>query len=103
METPGPAFVNILAPCVLFWKIEPQEQMKLCFLIVPTAALAESMKFSERRIQPFFRPKKVPLTEEEFTSTVLRGALPASLRQRMDLVAAAQADVVDSLLKKCGG
>jgi pyruvate ferredoxin oxidoreductase beta subunit len=32
VETPGPAFVNILVPCPLFWKINPADQVKICRL-----------------------------------------------------------------------
>ena len=32
VETKGPAFVNILAPCNLFWKIEAEDQVKICRL-----------------------------------------------------------------------
>ncbi len=32
VETPGPAFVNVLVPCPLFWKIDPADQMKVCKL-----------------------------------------------------------------------
>lgn len=34
VETPGPAFVNILVPCPLFWRIDQGDQVKLCKLAV---------------------------------------------------------------------
>ena len=36
IETPGPAFVNVLAPCVLFWRLEPSLQRDICKLAVET-------------------------------------------------------------------
>ena len=36
VETPGPAFVNILVPCVLFWGIEPSLQQEICKIAVET-------------------------------------------------------------------
>jgi len=36
VETPGPAFVNILTPCVLFWRLEPSLQREICKLAVET-------------------------------------------------------------------
>ncbi len=36
IETPGPAFVNVLAPCVLFWRLEPSLQREICKLAVET-------------------------------------------------------------------
>lgn len=34
IETPGPAFLNILCPCPLFWKIDPAAGDELCSLAV---------------------------------------------------------------------
>ena len=36
VETPGPAFVNILVPCVLFWGIDPSLQQDICKLAADT-------------------------------------------------------------------
>lgn len=36
VETPGPAFVNILVPCVLFWGIDPALQQEICRLAADT-------------------------------------------------------------------
>lgn len=36
VETPGPAFVNILVPCVLFWGIDPALQQDVCKQAVET-------------------------------------------------------------------
>ncbi len=36
VETPGPAFVNVLAPCVLFWRIDPSMQREICKLAADT-------------------------------------------------------------------
>ncbi len=36
VETPGPAFVNILVPCVLFWGIDPALQQDICKLAADT-------------------------------------------------------------------
>jgi pyruvate ferredoxin oxidoreductase beta subunit len=32
VRTEGPAFVNILVPCPLFWKIDPADQVRICKL-----------------------------------------------------------------------
>ena len=105
VETPGPAFVNILAPCVLFWKIEPQEQMKLCSLAADSR-FWPVYEVVNGEYSLSYRPKKeVPL--EEFLRAQGRYShLFKKGKERMDLVAAAQADVDDNwkkLLKKCGG
>ncbi|MCD6362516.1 MAG: pyruvate ferredoxin oxidoreductase [Synergistetes bacterium] len=36
IETPGPSFINVLAPCVRFWRISPSEMIKVCKLAVDT-------------------------------------------------------------------
>ena len=36
VETPGPAFVNILVPCVLFWGMDPGLQQDICKLAADT-------------------------------------------------------------------
>jgi len=36
VETPGPSFVNILVPCVLFWRIDPAMQKDICRLAAET-------------------------------------------------------------------
>jgi pyruvate ferredoxin oxidoreductase beta subunit len=36
IETPGPSFVNILVPCVLFWRIDPAMQKDICRLAADT-------------------------------------------------------------------
>ncbi len=36
IETPGPAFINVLSPCVLFWRIPTDKQREICKLAVET-------------------------------------------------------------------
>lgn len=36
VETPGAAFVNILVPCPLFWRISPDRQHEICTLAADT-------------------------------------------------------------------
>ncbi len=36
IETPGPTFINVLSPCVLFWRIPTDKQREICKLAVET-------------------------------------------------------------------
>ena len=104
VETPGPAFVNVLVPCVLFWKIDPGDQVSICKLAADSRFWpvyeVENGKYSLS-----YEPKQsVPLekflrAQGRFSHLFKKG------RERMDLVEAAQQDVDEDwrkLLEKCG-
>ncbi len=104
VETPGPAFVNILAPCVLFWKIDAGDQMRICSLAADSR-FWPVYEVIDGEYKLSYEPKKdVPL--EEFLRAQGRYAhLFKKGAERADLVAAAQADVDENwrkLLVKCG-
>ena len=104
VETPGPAFVNVLVPCPLFWKINPANQMEICQLAVdskfwPVYEVANgeySLSYepkNPRRLEDFLR------AQGRYAHLFKKGA------ERLDLVEAAQRDADESwakLLKKCG-
>lgn len=103
VETPGPAFVNILVPCVLFWKIGPDEQVKICKLAADSR-FWPVYEVVDGKYSISYKPKtSVPLedflrAQGRYSHLFKKGA------ERMDLVAAAQKDVDDSwerLLAKC--
>ncbi|MDO5562030.1 MAG: thiamine pyrophosphate-dependent enzyme [Synergistaceae bacterium] len=103
VETPGPAFVNVLVPCVLFWKIDQGDQMKICQLAADSR-FWPVYEVAGGKYSLSYKPKKdVPL--EDFLRAQGRYShLFKKGRERMDLVAAAQADVDESwkkLLVKC--
>ncbi len=63
VETPGPAFVNILVPCVLFWGVEPAEQMDICKLAADTR-FWPVYEVVDGKWKLTYKPKKrVPVTE----------------------------------------
>lgn len=104
VETPGPAFVNVLVPCVLFWKVDAKDQAKICKLAAdskfwPVYEVVNgeySLSYEPKNdvsIETFLR------AQGRYSHLFRKGA------ERMDLVAVAQADADDSwkkLLKKCG-
>lgn len=105
VETPGAAFVNILVPCPLFWKIDSANQVKVC-------KLAADSKFwpvyevINGKHKLSYDPKK-PLPVEEFLKIQGRYShLFKNGRERTDLIAQAQRDVDsawEKLLAKCSG
>ena len=104
VETPGPALVNVLVPCVLFWKIDPGDQVSICKLAADSRFWpvyeVENGKYSLS-----YEPKQ-PVPLEKFLRAQGRFShLFKKGRERMDLVEAAQQDVDEDwrkLLEKCG-
>ena len=104
VETPGPAFVNVLVPCVLFWKINPGEQVSICKLAADSRFWpvyeVENGKYSLS-----YEPKQ-PVPLEKFLRAQGRFShLFKKGKERMDLVEAAQRDVDEDwrkLLERCG-
>ena len=104
VETPGPAFVNVLVPCPLFWKIDPSRQAEIC-------QMAADSKFwpvyevVNGEYSLSYEPKK-NVTIEDFLRAQGRYAhLFKKGAERPDLVEEAQRDADASwakLLKKCG-
>ena len=104
VETPGPAFVNVLVPCPLFWKINPANQMEICQLAVDSkfwhvyevSNVEYSLSYepkNPRRLEDFLR------AQGRYAHLFKKGA------ERLDLVEAAQRDADErwaKLLKKCG-
>jgi pyruvate ferredoxin oxidoreductase beta subunit len=92
VETPGPAFVNILVPCALFWKTDPADQVKICRLAADSRfwPIYEVIN-GERRIS--YTPKK-PVPVEDFLRAQGRYAhLFTGGEDRRGLIDQAQADV----------
>jgi pyruvate ferredoxin oxidoreductase beta subunit len=104
VETPGPAFVNILVPCPLFWKIDPAKQVEICKLAADCRFWPVYEVIKGEYVLSY-RPKNdVPL--EKFLRAQGRYAhLFKKGKECMDLVEDAQNDIERSwqnLLKKCG-
>ena len=102
VETPGPAFVNVLVPCPLFWKISPCEQVKVCKLAADSRFWPVYEVIDGKYVISYEPKKNVPV--EDFLRAQGRYAhLFKKGLERMDLVAQAQADVDaewQKLLKK---
>ncbi|HRW78007.1 MAG TPA: thiamine pyrophosphate-dependent enzyme [Candidatus Sabulitectum sp.] len=103
IETPGPAFVNILVPCVLFWRIDPSLQGDIC------------KKAAETRFWPIYevidgewklsyKPKKrIPV--EEFLKPQGRYSHLFKGERSQALLEQAQADIEkdwEYVLGRCG-
>jgi pyruvate ferredoxin oxidoreductase beta subunit len=103
VETPGPAFVNVLVPCPLFWKIDSADQMKVCKLAAESRFWPVYEVIDGKHILSYKPKKPVPL--EDFLMAQGRYShLFKKGMERMDLVAQGQADVDrewERLLKKC--
>jgi pyruvate ferredoxin oxidoreductase beta subunit len=104
VETPGPAFVNILVPCPLFWKIPPEDQVKIC-------RLAADSKFWPvyevvNGVYELSYDPKQPVPVEEFLRAQGRYShLFKKGAPRYDLIEAAQDDVDSDwtkLKRRCG-
>ncbi len=104
VETPGPAFVNVLVPCPLFWKIEPSEQADICKLAADSL-FWPIYEVIDGEYSLSYEPKK-RRTIEEFLRTQGRYShLFKKGAERLDLVETAQHDADEcwaKLLKKCG-
>lgn len=103
VATPGPAFVNVLAPCTLFWKIEACDQMEVCKLAADSRFWPVYEVVEGRHILSYEPKKAVPI--EDFLRAQGRYShLFKKGRERLDLIAQAQADVDKewlTLLRKC--
>ena len=104
VETPGPAFVNVLVPCPLFWRIDPSRQVEIC-------QMAADSKFwpvyevvnGEYKLS--YEPKKQVSIEDFLRAQGRYAHLFKKGAERLDLVEEAQRDADASwakLLKKCG-
>jgi pyruvate ferredoxin oxidoreductase beta subunit len=104
VETPGPAFVNVLVPCPLFWRVEPADQAKICRLAADSR-FWPIYEVSEGEYSLSYDPR-TPVGIEEFLRAQGRYShLFKKGSERMDLVEQAQRDVDAEwakLLKKCG-
>ena len=103
VETKGPAFVNILAPCNLFWKIEAEDQVKICRLAADSR-FWPIYEVENGKYKLSYNPKnKIPLVDflkeqGRYSHLFKKGNDCASI------IAQAQAEVEenwDRLLKKC--
>ena len=103
VETPGPAFVNILTPCPLFWKIDTSEQANICKLAV-NSKFWPVYEVIDGKYYLSYEPKP-PATIEEFLRAQGRYShLFKKGAERFDLVADAQRDADENwekLLAKC--
>ncbi|MDR1471875.1 MAG: pyruvate ferredoxin oxidoreductase [Synergistaceae bacterium] len=103
VETPGPAFVNVLTPCALFWKIEPSDQVKICSLAADTRFWPVYEVIDGRHVLSYTPKNPRPL--EDFLRAQGRYAhLFKKGEERADLIAQAQRDVDEDwekLLGKC--
>ena len=104
VETPGPAFVNVLVPCPLFWKIDASEQADICKLAVDSK-FWPVYEVADGKYSLSYEPKQ-PRTIEEFLRAQGRYShLFKKGSERLDLVEEAQRDADESwakLLERCG-
>jgi pyruvate ferredoxin oxidoreductase beta subunit len=103
VETPGPAFVNVLVPCALFWKIEARDQVRICSLAADTRFWPIYEVIDGRHVLSYTPKNPRPL--EDFLKAQGRYAhLFKNDGTCDDLIAQAQRDVDDdwdALLKRC--
>lgn len=104
VETEGPAFVNVLVPCPLFWKIDPANQADICRMAVdskfwPVYEVINGEYFLS------YEPKEARPIEDFLRAQGRYAHLFKKGAERFDLVEEAQRDADESwskLLKKCG-
>ncbi|HCR39138.1 MAG TPA: pyruvate ferredoxin oxidoreductase [Synergistaceae bacterium] len=103
IETPGPAFVNVLAPCVLFWRLEPSLQRDICKLAVETR-FWPVYEVIDGEWKLGYKPKKrVPVEEFLKPQGRFRHLLKGETGQAV--IEALQKDVDEEweyVLKRCG-
>ena len=103
VETPGPAFVNILVPCVLFWGIDPALQQEICKLAAETR-FWPVYEVENGKWKLTYKPKKrVPI--EEFLKPQARYRHLFKGESSKALLEQAQADIEfewQELLDRCG-
>jgi pyruvate ferredoxin oxidoreductase beta subunit len=104
VETPGPAFVNILVPCQLFWKIEAADQAKICRLATDSR-FWPIYEVADGEYSLSYDPHARVGAEDFLRAQGRYSHLFKKGRERMDLVEQAQNDIEaewGKLLKKCG-
>lgn len=104
VETPGPAFVNVLVPCPLFWKIKPENQASICKLAADSR-FWPVYEVADGKYSLTYRPKELVPVENFLRAQGRYAHLFKKGRERMDIVEEAQRDIEQSwnaLLKKCG-
>ena len=104
VETPGAAFVNVLVPCPLFWKIDPSEQVEICKLATDSH-FWPVYEVINGEYSLSYDPKEPKSIEEFLRAQGRYSHLFKKGAERMELVAEAQQEADDSwakLLKKCG-
>lgn len=104
VETPGAAFVNVLVPCPLFWKIDAADQAGICKLAVDSL-FWPVYEVINGEYSLSYEPKQRRTIEEFLRAQGRYAHLFKKGAERMDLVEDAQRDADESwakLLKKCG-
>ncbi len=105
VETPGPAFVNVLVPCPLFWKIDSGDQMKVCKLAADSRFWPVYEVVEGKHVLSYKPKNPVPL--EDFLRAQGRYShLFKKGRERRDPVvhrARLMSTEGERLLKKCAG
>jgi pyruvate ferredoxin oxidoreductase beta subunit len=103
VETSGPAFVNILVPCPLFWKIRPEDQVKICKMAADSR-FWPIYEVADGRHEISYDPKN-PIPVEDFLRAQGRYShLFKKGSERTDLIEAAQEDIDsewEKLNRKC--
>ena len=104
VETPGPAFVNVLVPCPLFWKIDPANQVDVCKLAVDSL-FWPVYEVINGEYSLSYEPAKKKSIEEFLRAQGRYAHLFKKGAERFDLVEEAQHDADESwsrLLRLCG-
>ncbi|MDR3279566.1 MAG: pyruvate ferredoxin oxidoreductase [Synergistaceae bacterium] len=92
VETKGPAFVNILVPCPLFWKIDPADQAQVCKLAVDSR-FWPVYEVADGEYKLSYEPKKHVPVEDFLKSQGRYAHLFKRDAVRTDLIESAQRDV----------
>jgi pyruvate ferredoxin oxidoreductase beta subunit len=103
VETPGAAFVNVLVPCPLFWKIDPADQAKVCRLAADSR-FWPIYEVTDGKHSLSYKPKTEAPVEDFLRAQGRYSHLFKKGAERRDLVEQAQRDVDhdwERLLKKC--
>ena len=92
VETPGPAFVNILVPCPLFWKINPHDQVMICKLAADSRFWPVYEVIDGQYVLSYKPAQNVPvkdflIAQGRYSHLFKKGC------EREDLIAMAQADI----------
>ena len=103
VETPGPAFVNILVPCPLFWGTDASEQVNICKLAVDTK-FWPVYEIIEGKYSISYDPKAPKPVEDFLRAQGRYSHLFKKGSERPDLIDRAQRDIDEewaNLKKKC--